>query len=102
MMIKTHVVIGVLGGESGRRGFMVVYDSVGGCRKGGYYTDLVPNEPGHDTYFFFSSRRRHTSSYGAWSSDVCSSDLARTTCRMNACGLSDGWGARARSSGRVG
>src|SRR5437867_4934631 len=26
--------------------------------------------------FFFSSRRRHTSSYGDWSSDVCSSDLA--------------------------
>src|SRR5437867_12988285 len=27
-------------------------------------------------YFFFSSRRRHTRSYGDWSSDVCSSDLA--------------------------
>src|SRR5207248_6774980 len=25
---------------------------------------------------FFSSRRRHTRSYGDWSSDVCSSDLA--------------------------
>src|SRR5437867_13392236 len=25
--------------------------------------------------FFFSGRRRHTSSYGDWSSDVCSSDL---------------------------
>src|SRR5437867_13164863 len=25
--------------------------------------------------FFFSSRRRHTRSYGDWSSDVCSSDL---------------------------
>src|SRR5437867_8210633 len=25
--------------------------------------------------FFFSSRGRHTSSYGDWSSDVCSSDL---------------------------
>src|SRR5437867_10100012 len=25
--------------------------------------------------FFFSSRRRHTSSYGDWSSDVCSSEL---------------------------
>src|SRR5437867_5748336 len=25
--------------------------------------------------FFFSSRRRHTRSYGGWSSDVCSSDL---------------------------
>src|SRR5207248_7452952 len=25
--------------------------------------------------FLFSSRRRHTRSYGDWSSDVCSSDL---------------------------
>src|SRR6266516_2289865 len=29
------------------------------------------------TFFFFSSRRRHTRSYGDWSSDVCSSDLPR-------------------------
>src|SRR5437867_13435038 len=28
--------------------------------------------------FFFSSRRRHTRSYGDWSSDVCSSDLFAT------------------------
>src|SRR5438067_12284747 len=28
--------------------------------------------------FFFSSRRRHTRSKRDWSSDVCSSDLART------------------------
>src|SRR6266516_5636648 len=28
--------------------------------------------------FFFSSRRRHTRSYGDWSSDVCSSDLSGT------------------------
>src|SRR5207248_7719291 len=27
------------------------------------------------SFFFFSSRRRHTRSYGDWSSDVCSSDL---------------------------
>src|SRR5256885_15399408 len=27
------------------------------------------------TYFFFSSRRRHTRLQGDWSSDVCSSDL---------------------------
>src|SRR2546428_6407703 len=27
------------------------------------------------TYFFFSSRRRHTRSDRDWSSDVCSSDL---------------------------
>src|SRR5437867_8279455 len=29
--------------------------------------------------FFFSSRRRHTRSYGDWSSDVCSSDLYTST-----------------------
>src|SRR5207248_4029177 len=29
-------------------------------------------------FFFFSSRRRHTRSYGDWSSDVCSSDLTAT------------------------
>src|SRR5690348_12182132 len=29
-------------------------------------------------YFFFSSRRRHTRWTGDWSSDVCSSDLARS------------------------
>src|SRR5574340_130842 len=28
-------------------------------------------------FFFFSSRRRHTRSFGDWSSDVCSSDLGR-------------------------
>ena len=26
-------------------------------------------------FFFLSSRRRHTGSYGDWSSDVCSSDF---------------------------
>src|SRR5207249_7536430 len=29
--------------------------------------------------FFFSSRRRHTSSKRDWSSDVCSSDLSRVS-----------------------
>src|SRR5206468_8875645 len=29
------------------------------------------------SHFFFSSRRRHTRSDRDWSSDVCSSDLAR-------------------------
>src|SRR5205807_3711000 len=29
------------------------------------------------TTFFFSSRSRHTRLQGGWSSDVCSSDLAR-------------------------
>src|SRR5437867_8503021 len=31
----------------------------------------------NSSHFFFSSRRRHTRSYGDWSSDVCSSDLSR-------------------------
>src|SRR5256885_378106 len=30
---------------------------------------------GKDSFFFFSSRRRHTRLQGDWSSDVCSSDL---------------------------
>src|SRR5207248_6602212 len=34
------------------------------------------NRSRHFLLFFFSSRRRHTRSYGDWSSDVCSSDLA--------------------------
>src|SRR6266705_6462443 len=34
--------------------------------------------------FFFSSRRRHTRSYGDWSSDVCSSDLLGTDPGTNA------------------
>src|SRR5438105_14931501 len=33
--------------------------------------------------FFFSSRRRHTRSTRDWSSDVCSSDLARLTRPLN-------------------
>src|SRR5438094_8279643 len=33
-------------------------------------------------FFFFSSRRRHTRSYGDWSSDVCSSDLVETLVRL--------------------
>src|SRR5256885_8977969 len=32
-------------------------------------------EIGCVTFFFFSSRRRHTRLQGDWSSDVCSSDL---------------------------
>src|SRR5256885_3495458 len=33
---------------------------------------------GMQSFFFFSSRRRHTRLQGDWSSDVCSSDLAGT------------------------
>src|SRR5438094_3755016 len=38
---------------------------------GGSSSESCAGEP----VFFFSSRRRHTRSYGDWSSDVCSSDL---------------------------
>src|SRR5574340_1281293 len=34
--------------------------------------------------FFSSSRRRHTRSFGDWSSDVCSSDLRRAAARRRA------------------
>src|SRR5256885_4609279 len=34
-----------------------------------------------ESFFFFSSRRRHTRLQGDWSSDVCSSDLY--TCFFN-------------------
>src|SRR6266576_4749032 len=36
----------------------------------------------NNIFFFFSSRRRHTSSLRDWSSDVCSSDLARAGVEM--------------------
>src|SRR5256885_4213899 len=35
-------------------------------------------ESGPLSFFFFSSRRRHTILQGDWSSDVCSSDLSCT------------------------
>src|SRR5207249_5057223 len=37
-------------------------------------------------FFFFSSRRRHTRSKRDWSSDVCSSDLARSASLLSATG----------------
>src|SRR5690606_40329205 len=33
-------------------------------------------------FFFFSSRRRHTRFSRDWSSDVCSSDLAKLFCHL--------------------
>src|SRR5437867_13002486 len=44
-----------------------------------------------DARFFFSSRRRHTRSYGDWSSDVCSSDLPETRDRIMATSLAARW-----------
>src|SRR5437867_11667762 len=47
--------------------------------------------------FFFSSRRRHTRSYGDWSSDVCSSDLsAREVLRFWLTGVYAYGGVRGR------
>src|SRR5207245_1061449 len=48
------------------------HDTVCGCG-----TVVVPFHQFSDswTFFFFSSRRRHTRCYRDWSSDVCSSDL---------------------------
>src|SRR5256885_8672081 len=53
----------------------------------------VANHPsgellGHDklgqrSFFFFSSRRRHTRLQGDWSSDVCSSDLVGHSAEEN-------------------
>src|SRR5437867_641916 len=37
---------------------------------------------GRSRCFFLSSRSRHTSSYGDWSSDVCSSDLGSVGCKV--------------------
>src|SRR5690606_40272144 len=39
----------------------------------------VNSPPLSHAFFFFSSRRRHTSFSRDWSSDVCSSDLPRRT-----------------------
>src|SRR5438128_6426562 len=47
-------------------------------------------------FFFFSSRRRHTRCYRDWSSDVCSSDLARQLA-----GLIDGWKNRGLTPDKV-
>src|SRR5205085_7332042 len=40
-----------------------------------------------DEFFFFSSRRRHTRFDCDWSSDVCSSDLARCIGRIGSTGI---------------
>ena len=39
------------------------------------FCPLVADNASHLVFFFFSSRRRHTSCSRDWSSDVCSSDL---------------------------
>src|SRR6266513_2722799 len=54
-----------------------VCDGVGSdrLRDDAFFSLGVPDR--NFQYFFFSSRRRHTSSKRDWSSDVCSSDLGR-------------------------
>src|SRR3712207_9524419 len=52
------------------------------------------------SFFFFSSRRRHTRYWRDWSSDVCSSDLRRRARREDSplhCGL--WWTRRAPARG---
>src|SRR5437867_5472936 len=48
-------------------------------RKIDYAVDVAYALSQDSLLFFFSSRRRHTRSYGDWSSDVCSSDLTAAT-----------------------
>src|SRR5207248_8179932 len=47
--------------------------------------------------FFFSSRRRHTRSYGDWSSDVCSSDLAKPAATSRSTGAMCSWRRASRT-----
>src|SRR5256885_7233289 len=47
-------------------------------RAGGIRLTLIPDMMCEMSFFFFSSRRRHTRLQGDWSSDVCSSDLIGT------------------------
>src|SRR5207248_4057460 len=51
---------------------------------------IVTRAPEHTYHIFFSSRRRHTKSYGGWSSDVCSSDLVNESSRDSNEGSSGG------------
>src|ERR1017187_10761174 len=52
-----------------------------------------PHHVSVSSFFFFSSRRRHTRYIGDWSSDVCSSDLLptfyRETARVDEAGTVD-------------
>src|SRR5256885_3430453 len=57
----------------------------------------------YQSFFFFSSRRRHTRLQGDWSSDVCSSDLCRWSAprrsRHSACTARRRSAGSARASG---
>src|SRR5690606_39776782 len=48
--------------------------------------------------FFFSSTRRHTSFSRDWSSDVCSSDLARPFYGAYKSAISDSWHGKFRDN----
>src|SRR5256885_14140839 len=45
------------------------------CASGASEGTSISSSVGTLSFFFFSSRRRHTRLQGDWSSDVCSSDL---------------------------
>src|SRR5437867_5326416 len=54
---------------------MAVNSRYNGNASGHYYVEKKNRSFTVRRYFFFTIRRRHTRSYGDWSSDVCSSDL---------------------------
>src|SRR5437867_81248 len=76
--------IGIRVNRAKNSGMVNITSSVNSRERSGINTilhELNPlftiNVTMRDIKFFFSSRRRHTRSYGDWSSDVCSSDLPR-------------------------
>src|SRR5207248_4778654 len=51
--------------------------------------------------FFFSSRGRHTRSYGDWSSDVCSSDLTAASASSGPAPAASWWPWASRTPARA-
>src|SRR5207248_6876558 len=71
----------------------------------GAHLAAVPDGGAYDgPVFFFSSSRRHTRSYGDWSSDVCSSDLSWSHFhpRLRAAGRNRAWRHGRSEERRVG
>src|SRR2546426_6141251 len=66
----------------------------------GTATVSVPGA-GRGSLFFFSSRRRHTRLQGDWSSDVCSSDLAKAQLVITGEGTFDKTSLVGKASGEV-
>src|SRR5262245_63725977 len=59
--------------------FVLLWAVVLRCFNSFVFCASVPCSFFYCVFFFFSSRRRHTRCLSDWSSDVCSSDLLRTT-----------------------